>query len=270
VVAGAGDVNGDAFADVLVAAPMTMTATGRVYLYLGRAIGLPTVATTVLTGPDGTLSDFGVGLAPAGDVNGDGYGDVVVGADRVGAFAGRVYLFLGGATGLATTPAATLVGNVGTEGNLGAAVAGTDLNGDGFADLAVSSYNATTGGRVRVFNGSAAGLVTASPAVIAAPDGMRSAFGATLRGAGDVNGDGVVDLVVGGSQAAGGSAGCIGFPGGRAGWRRARRSRSRAPSRRPRASGASSGRRAGAEPGGDPCVRSVDAGLGRTLDTPPR
>jgi hypothetical protein len=212
VVAGAGDVNGDGFADVLVAAPGAMTATGRVYLYLGGAAGLPAAATAVLTGPDGTLSDFGGAVACAGDVNGDGYADVAVGADRVGSFAGRVYLYLGGAAGLAATPAAVLPGN-GNDTHLGAALAGSDLDGDGYADLAVTSYNPTTGGRVRVFTGGASGLVTTGPAVITAPDGMSSGFGSALRGAGDVTGDGLADLVVGASQAESGRGRVYLFPG---------------------------------------------------------
>jgi len=202
-VAGAGDVNGDGYADVLVAAASALTATGRVYLYLGSATGLSTAAATVLTGPDGTLSNFGVSVGSAGDVNGDGYADVVVGADRVGSFAGRVYLYLGGASGLSTTASATLTGVTGTDGNLGAAVAGVgDLNRDGYAELAAYSYSATLGGRVRVYAGSAAGLVTTSSTLIAGPDGAMSGFGAPLCGAGDVNGDGIADMVATASQAA--------------------------------------------------------------------
>jgi hypothetical protein len=202
-VAGAGDVNGDGYADVLVAAASALTATGRVYLYLGSATGLPTAAATVLTGPDGTLSNFGVSIASAGDINGDGYADVVVGADRVGSLAGRVYLYLGGPSGLSTTPSATLMGLTGVDGNLGAAVLGVgDLNHDGYAEIAAYSYNTTLGGRVRVYAGSASGLVTSGATLIAAPDGLSSGFGSALRGAGDVNGDGIADLVISASQAA--------------------------------------------------------------------
>nr|MBK7066148.1 FG-GAP repeat protein [Deltaproteobacteria bacterium] len=217
-VAGAGDVNGDGYADVLVAAASALTATGRVYLYLGSATGLSTAAATVLTGPDGTLSNFGVSIGSAGDVNGDGYADVVVGADRVGSFAGRVYLYLGGASGLSTTASATLMGAAGTDGNLGASVAGVgDLNRDGYADLAAYSYHATLGGRVRVYPGSAAGLVTASPTLIVGPDGAMSVFGTTLRGAGDVNGDGIADMVVTASQAASRAGRVYLFPGSASG-----------------------------------------------------
>ncbi|MFO0648280.1 MAG: FG-GAP-like repeat-containing protein [Polyangiales bacterium] len=196
-VASAGDVNGDGYGDVLVGAAMTDTATGKVYLYLGSATGLPTTASTVLAGPDGTLADFGVSIASAGDVNGDGYGDVLVGADRVGSFAGRVYVFHGGATGLSTTPATRFAGVSGTDTNLGASVvAAGDVNRDGYGDVALFSGNAATGGRVRVFLGSATGLSTTAATVIAAPDGAMSAFGAATQGAGDVNGDGFADLVI--------------------------------------------------------------------------
>nr|MBK7067184.1 VCBS repeat-containing protein [Deltaproteobacteria bacterium] len=146
-VAGAEDVNGDGYADVLVAAASALTATGRVYLYLGSATGLSTAAATVLTGPDGTLSNFGVSIGSAGDVNGDGYADVVVGADRVGSFAGRVPLprrRVGALDHCLGDPH----GRGRTDGNLGASVAGVgDLNRDGYADLAAYSYHATLGGR---------------------------------------------------------------------------------------------------------------------------
>jgi len=142
----------------------------------------------------------------------------VVGADRVGSFAGRVYLYLGGASGLSTTPSATLMGAAGTDGNLGASVAGVgDLNRDGYADLAVYSYNTTLGGRVRVYPGSAAGLVTTSPRLIVGPDEAMSGFGTPLCGAGDVNGDGIADMVVAASQAASGAGRVYLFPGSASG-----------------------------------------------------
>jgi len=189
-----------------------------VYLYLGSATGLPTAAATVLTGPEGTLSDFGGCIASAGDINGDGYADVVVGAGRVGGFAGRVYLYLGGASGLSTTPAATLMGVTGVDGNLGSSVAGVgDLDHDGYADLAAFSYNTTLGGRVRVYRGSASGLVTSGATLIAAPDGASSGFGSALRGAGDVNGDGVADLVISAPQAASQAGRVYLFPGSMSG-----------------------------------------------------
>src|SRR5204863_318808 len=106
-VASAGDVNGDGFADLVVGAPGVSTNTGRAYVYLGGAGGLATTPATTLTAPDGAGGDFGISVASAGDVNGDGYADLVVGAHRVSTDTGRAYVYLGGASGLATTPSST-------------------------------------------------------------------------------------------------------------------------------------------------------------------
>src|SRR5581483_10010894 len=103
------DVNGDGAADVLVGAiGGSNGGAGRVYVYPSGPVGLSKVANPILTGVE-PGAYFGGSLASAGDVNGDGFADVVVGA--IGAAGtGQVYLFLGGATGLATAPATTITG----------------------------------------------------------------------------------------------------------------------------------------------------------------
>ena len=99
-VAGAGDVNGDGYADVIVGAPTTRGGAdaGAAYVYFGGP-GADDVADLTLLGA--AAGDyFGCAVAGAGDVNGDGYGDVIVGAygnDAGGAAAGRAYVYFGGA-----------------------------------------------------------------------------------------------------------------------------------------------------------------------------
>src|SRR5439155_506298 len=97
-VAGTGDVNGDGYADFLVGAAKA----GAAHLYLGTA--KPSAADwnaaspagrTELVSPDGASAVFGSSVAGAGDVNGDGYGDFLVGAEGLGAGAGAVHLYLG-------------------------------------------------------------------------------------------------------------------------------------------------------------------------------
>src|SRR5208282_4674998 len=101
-VASAGDVNGDGFGDLVVGAPLTANFAGAVYVYLGGESGLQPTPIT-LTNPDRQTLQFGYTVAGAGDVNGDGYGDVVVAASVPSEAQGAAYLYLGGAAGLATT-----------------------------------------------------------------------------------------------------------------------------------------------------------------------
>ena len=101
---GAGDVNGDGFADIVVGADGYGGYTGRAYLYLGSATGLVTPAAATPTGeaPD---NYFGSSVAGAGDVNGDGYADVVAGANGYSADTGRAYVYAGnGAAGVPLVP----------------------------------------------------------------------------------------------------------------------------------------------------------------------
>jgi len=198
-VAGVGDVNGDGYADLVVGAYGAMSLTGRAYVYLGSAGGLATTPTTVLTGPDGPGGLFGRSVAGTGDINGDGYADLVVGASSAMSLTGRAYIYLGSAGGLATMPATALTGPDGAGGNFGFSVANAgDVNGDGYADLVVGAYQAMSSiGRVFVYLGSASGLVATPATALTGPDGVGRYFGWSVASAGDVNGDGYADLVVG-------------------------------------------------------------------------
>ena len=213
-VAGAGDVNGDGYSDVLVGAHQHDAGAGlnanrgRAYLYLGSASGLAVSPAWIASGDENGAS-FGRALATAGDVNGDGYSDVIVGAyahdggGGINANRGRAYLYLGSASGLATSPVSALSGDenaayfgisVGTAG---------DVNGDGYSDVVVGAYQHDAGagggadrGRAYVYVGSALGLVTGS-AWVGSGDENPCYFGYAVATAGDVNGDGYADVVVG-------------------------------------------------------------------------
>ncbi len=198
-VASAGDLNGDGYADIVVGAPAPMSRTGRAYVYLGSTTGLATTPATTLTGPDGANGLFGVSVAGAGDVNGDGYADIVVGAYAVMSSTGRAYVYVWSATGLATAPTTTLTGPDGANGSFGVSVASADdVNGDGYGDLVVGAQVVMSNtGRAYVYLGSAAGLITTPATTLTGPDGASGSFGASVASAGDVNGDGYSDLVVG-------------------------------------------------------------------------
>ena len=97
---------GDGFADVVIGAIGVGVSAGSASLYLGGPGGLSPTP-TVLTGPGGMNGSFGYSVASAGDVNGDGFADVVVGAyDDTSVDCGHAYVYLGGAGGLSTTPIA--------------------------------------------------------------------------------------------------------------------------------------------------------------------
>jgi FG-GAP repeat/FG-GAP-like repeat len=184
------DVNGDGFADVAVGAPDAVGGAGRVYVYLGSPSGLAAHAPIVLTGPDGAGGRFGAAVASAGDVNGDGFTELVVGASG----ASNAYVFAGGPGTPAASPAVTLHGPDGGAFGTATAAAG-DVNGDGFADLIVGAPGAAAAGRAYLYLGGPSG-VAPSPIVLDAPAGATATFGQSLAGPGDVDGDGFADVVV--------------------------------------------------------------------------
>ena len=193
-VASAGDVNGDGFADVIVGADYVNSNAGRAYVYLGSAAGLTATPATTLTGPDGAGGYFGGFVASAGDVNGDGYADVVVGAFAANSFTGRAYVYLGSATGLATAPATTLTAPDGGSFGYGVASAG-DVNADGFADVIVGAYTANSWHGPRIRLPRKRDGYSHHPLDDAHGPDAGGQFGSVCGG--DVNGDGFADVIVG-------------------------------------------------------------------------
>ncbi len=236
-VASAGDVNGDGFADLIVGAaaadPNGNTSSGSSYVVFGRASGwtssinLSTLNGTTGFRLDGVAADdqSGNSVASAGDVNGDGFADLILGVrGNIGTAgannnAGYSYVVFGASSGWGSSiNLSTLNGttgfrldgvSAGDQSGNSAASAG-DVNGDGFADLIVGAPAADPNGIVDagssyVVFGRASGwtssvnLSTLNGSIGFRLDGVAAdnQSGFSVASAGDVNGDGFADLIVG-------------------------------------------------------------------------
>ena len=196
-VASAGDVNADGYPDLVIGAPRYAVnrdcgyMMGRVYVFSGK--DNDTLFKFDGEPPDihGGNSEFGSSVSVPGDVNGDGHDDVLVGAHWAG-FYGAAYMYSGADGHLLyklVDPSKDPSG-WGMSGDFGFAVTGTgDLDGDGHPDIAVSSPNHSA---VAIFSGIDGHLVH-----IISGESWADDLGGSLASAGDVNGDGVSDLLVG-------------------------------------------------------------------------
>jgi hypothetical protein len=220
-VAGVGDVNGDGYDDLAVGArgydtsvaPLSGQDIGRVYVFFGGPgfIGVgaeraDVVRTGLLPG-----EEFGTAVAGAGDTDGDGFADLLVGAplrDLGGVDAGSAFLYFGRSTGVSPSPVE--VGLAAAGDNWGASLASIgDINGDGFSDFAVgayltgvgdngaASYFAGTPDRTMALVGTIFGEVNLSDPLNPLSGDW---FGISVAGAGDVDGDGRSDAVVGATR----------------------------------------------------------------------
>jgi hypothetical protein len=194
--AAAGDVDGDGYADVIAAGNDGDYA----LLYKGSAAGLSTTPIVIETPhyPDqqGQSPDFGWSVACAGDVNADGYADLVIGAPGDGLGynnAGSAYLYFGGPTAL-SAPMRLANPTADTGEGFGVVVAGGgDVDGDGYADIMAAVDHASY-----LFMGSPAGPAPQAIQLVVPGDGQNFLFGqAALAGAGDVDGDGFADVLTG-------------------------------------------------------------------------
>ncbi|KPL04056.1 MAG: hypothetical protein AMJ90_02025, partial [candidate division Zixibacteria bacterium SM23_73_2] len=204
-VSGAGDVYGDGYDDLIIGARFNDVGgdnAGRAYVYSGKTGGLLYTLTGEAAG-----DNFGVSVSGAGDVDNDGYFDLIVGAngnDAGGSSAGRAYVYSGQTGGLLYT----FTGEAQYD-YFGHSVSGAgDVDNDGHFDLIVGAYINDAGGsdagRAYVYSGQTGGLLYTFTG-----EAANDYFGYSVSGAGDVNGDGYFDLIVGanGNDAGGSDAG---------------------------------------------------------------
>ncbi|MDR4509349.1 MAG: FG-GAP-like repeat-containing protein [Candidatus Brocadiaceae bacterium] len=201
----AGDVNGDGYSDVIVGAvnyDNGQPNEGRAFVYYGSSSGLSTTADWT-TESDQADAWFGVSVGTAGDVNGDGYSDVIVGArlyDNGQPNEGRAFVYYGSSSGLSTTADWTAESDQADAWfGMSAGTAG-DINGDGYSDVIIGAKyydnDQTDEGRAFVYYGSSSGLSTTADWTVES-DQAGAEFGHYVGTAGDVNGDGYGDVVVG-------------------------------------------------------------------------
>ena len=204
-IAGAGDVNGDGYADILIGAPFFDDAgrvdSGQVQLFLGGPGAVFDTTADATVAPTAAQSLFGASVAGAGDVNADGFSDILVGVPNASvgqAGEGAGLLFLGGAGAFNTTSDAAFESNQVGAG-LGAAVVGAgDVNGDGFSDMALGApffdSGQTNEGGVFVFHGGT--VIDTTVDRIVEKNVAGALFGSAIA-SGDSNGDGYSDLAIG-------------------------------------------------------------------------
>jgi hypothetical protein len=197
----AGDIDGDNQDEVIVGKP---TGGGKVFVFSDAAVS-PEAPSAVLEDPEhraGSLLGYPVVV---GDVNSDGYGDVIAGAPQLGvdqhANAGAVFVFRGGDPRGIVYDFALQAPEPEARAWFGRSVATGDVNGDGLNDIIVGSYGSSVGGRgsageVFVFlSGGSPGQT--SPYILRDPAPQADAKLGYAVAAGDIDGDGYDDVIAG-------------------------------------------------------------------------
>ena len=242
-VSSAGDVNGDGYDDLIIGARFAdlkgKGSAGETYVVYGGAVAPGTDGVLDLSTLDGTNGFTLTGINPrdrsggsvssAGDVNGDGYDDLIIGAywaDPNGDRSGETYVVYGGASAPGTDGVLALSALDGTNGftltgidpydESGRSVSSAgDVNGDGYDDLIIGAYradpNGSRSGEVYVVYGGASAPGTDGVLALSALDGTNGftltgidandQSGRSVSSAGDVNGDGYDDLIIGAPRA---------------------------------------------------------------------
>ncbi|RMG55578.1 MAG: hypothetical protein D6723_02425 [Acidobacteria bacterium] len=204
-----GDINGDGYGDIVVSALLAQggarSGRGAAYVFFGG----PTPdaqADVTLARPADLNANARYGWAlTTGDLNGDGLDEIVVGGQNVEVLgtegAGQVFVYFGSRSFRGTLGMTLISPRVERAGEFGNALISADFNGDGYDDVAVAATgqsvgNAANAGQVFLFFGSPAFDATSDLALQQSSPTRTARFGFALA-AGDINGDGFKDVIVG-------------------------------------------------------------------------
>lgn len=169
----AADYDLDGYTDIAIS-----YAWQNLFLYRGGARGIVNPWVQWISTPDAMAADFGASMVSPGDLNGDGFPDLVLSDRYYMASSGRAFVYLGSAVGFATVPNETVYGTYGTNGFFAYAIGFTgDVDADGRSDVMFGSYV----NRTYFFPGIAGGAgigTTASPTIF-----KPMSFGGTYWGA---------------------------------------------------------------------------------------
>ncbi len=202
---GVGDLNDDGYDDIIAAAygdDDGGSSAGAAYVYYGSASGLDEGSEQKLLASDGGASEyFAEGLGGGGDLDGDGYSDLIIGATGVddgGYNLGAAYVYYGAASGLDEGSEQKLVpASAPSSGYFGfSPIIAGDIDGDGYEDAVIGG---ATSNAAFLYYGTVTGLSDSEDKI--APSGLSTAdkFGYSVDAAGDVNDDGFADVIIGAS-----------------------------------------------------------------------
>ena len=216
-VSGAGDVNGDGLDDIIIGASGANSSSGASYVVFGKSDGNAVALSDIADGAGFVLNGVtmddqsGISVSGAGDVNGDGLDDIIIGASGANSSSGASYVVFGKADGsavelsdIATDNNGFVLNGVTMDDQSGFSVSGAgDVNGDGLDDILIGA----SGASYVVFGKADGDAIELS--AIADNDGfvingvtMDDQSGYSVSGAGDINGDGLDDILIGANQAA--------------------------------------------------------------------